>query len=184
MNQTSAVGVLMVGNSSSLVQEREERLTSFLESEAVQIKVTPSKRLLRFRSVSETYFPQRDVNFILLAHQGPKLGSEFHSSIYNEDYSYFSGIFDEYRQAELTELTNQFHREFYVLSFCVSDQEEVLMTGHFCRERESQKKKFRDLVLKRDKFLEDVRDVTNSFLVIEIALEPLGYLGSLHEKVQ
>lgn len=98
MNHTSIAKALMVRNSSSLVQEREERLISFLEFEAVQVKVTPSKSLLRFRSVSETSFPQRDVNFVLLAHQDLRLGSEFHSSIYNEDYSYFYGLSDESRR--------------------------------------------------------------------------------------
>lgn len=38
--------------------------------------------------------------------------------------------------------------------------------------------------LERDKCLEEVQDVSNLFLAIEIALEPLGYFGSLTERVK
>lgn len=52
-----------------------------------------------------------------MAHLGSSRGGEFCSSIFDEDYSYFSGALDEDHPAEFPKLAYNIRRAFVVLGF-------------------------------------------------------------------
>lgn len=66
----------------------------------------------------------------------------------------------------MAELAYQVRRAFVVLDFGVPGQEEVFLRDHFYRESERLKKRVGDLVHERDMCLEEVYNVSNSFIII------------------
>lgn len=67
----------MVENSFSPIQEREEKISCILEYKEVCDEVPPLKRLGRSKSVGEIYIPQKDYDYVLLAHSGSRKINEF-----------------------------------------------------------------------------------------------------------
>lgn len=66
----------------------------------------------------------------------------------------------------------------------VAGQEEVFLHDYICREREKLKDRVEDIILERDRFLDEAKGIYNSITTIETAMEPLGYPITFLEKEQ
>lgn len=73
---------------------------------------------------------------MFLARSGPRIDREVKSLIFDDDYSYFSGYFEESRKRELVKLAFHTRQASTILAFTVADQGEVLFLDHLQKERE------------------------------------------------
>lgn len=133
-NITSPEGILTLGNPSSPIRGKEEKLPLIIEFEEVCVKVLPCKSLRKSKLVRETSVSRKDANHVLLARPGLRTSSEFR--IFNKDYTYFFGLHDDYSRAELVELAYQVLQASSILAFNVVILEESFLPDHYCREYE------------------------------------------------
>lgn len=91
-------------------------MTSIIELEEVQVGI-PLRKFLWTRLVIGWSSMRVDPNSVLLTCSRSRTGGELCSSMSDEDYSYFSSLFEEVCQRELVELFYHARRALTVLAF-------------------------------------------------------------------
>lgn len=112
------------------------------------------------------------LNLVLLAHSGLRIDKEFHTSLSNKDYSYFSGLSDEVRQRNFSGPAYHVCQASGVLALGDASRKEAFSSGHLLQESDIFEKQVDDLTIEKNRYLEEIQGASNSFLAIEEALEP------------
>lgn len=93
---------------------------------------------------------------MFLTRSGPRIDREFKSLIFDDDYSYFLGYFEESWQMELVKLAFHTQQASTILAFTVAGQGEVLFPDHLQKERERLMERVDNLIVERDNYLKEV----------------------------
>lgn len=112
------------------------------------------------------------LNLVLLAHSGLRIDREFHTSVSNEDYSYFSGLSDDIYQRNFFGPAYHVCQASGVLALGDACRKEAFLSDHLLQESERFEKQVDDLTIEKNRYLEEIQGASNYFLAIEEALEP------------
>lgn len=139
----------------------------------------------RMRYVQAHVLAPIGLPYVLLAHPDPRTTMGLQSSIFDDDYSYFSNKYEEACHIELSDLAYHTRRASAVLALGAVGQGKVILPDSLRWEKQILQEWVVDaIIVEKIRCLEKIQEMSSSFIGVEVVMDPFAYPNTLVEKVK